>query len=110
MRSSPATRRRRRAPTWSFAPRARGGPGGGAPAAAPAARAAGGAPAKIKRRLRMPSRAADRLISDARATGSDALRRATCEIAELELASRGGGRGALAEDTAALIAITRIAA
>ena len=71
---------------------------------------AGEAPAQIKRRLRMPSRAADRLISDARATGSDALRRATCEIAELELASRGGGRGALAEDTAALIAITRIAA
>jgi DNA polymerase-3 subunit delta len=71
---------------------------------------AGEAPAQIKRRLRMPSRAADRLISDARATGSDALRRATCEIAQLELASRGGGRGALGEDTAALIAITRIAA
>jgi DNA polymerase-3 subunit delta len=66
-------------------------------------------PAHVKRRLRMPSRAADRLISDARSTGSEALRRATCELAELELASRGGGRGALGEDTAALIAITRIA-
>jgi DNA polymerase-3 subunit delta len=71
---------------------------------------AGEAPAQIKRRLRMPSRAADRLISDARATGSEALRRAVCEIAELELASRGGGRGARGEDTAALVAITRIAA
>jgi DNA polymerase-3 subunit delta len=71
---------------------------------------AGEPPAQIKRGLRMPSRAADRLISDARATGSDKLRRATCEIADLELASRGGGRGARGEDTAALIAITRIAA
>ena len=71
---------------------------------------AGERPAKVKRRLRVRSRGADRLMSDARATGSEALRRATCEIAELELASRGGGRGALGEDTAALLAISRIAA
>ncbi len=71
---------------------------------------AGQAPAQIKRRLRMPSRAADRLIAGARATGSERLRRTTCEIADLELASRGGGRGGASEDTAALVAIQRIAA
>jgi DNA polymerase-3 subunit delta len=71
---------------------------------------AGEAPAQIKRRLRMPSKAADRLIADARRAGSDRLRRATCEIADLELASRGGGPGGAGEDTAALIAIGRIAA
>ena len=71
---------------------------------------AGQAPAQIKRGLRMPSRAADRLISDARHSGADRLRRATCEIADLELATRGGGAGAAGEDTAALIAIQRIAA
>ena len=71
---------------------------------------AGEAPAQIKRRLRMPSRAADRLIDDARDAGTERLRRATGEIADLELASRGGGPGAGAEDTAALLALRRIAA
>jgi DNA polymerase-3 subunit delta len=70
---------------------------------------AGEPPAQIKRRLRMPSRAADRLIADARRAGTDRLRQATCEIADLELASRGGGSGGAGEDTAALRAITRIA-
>jgi DNA polymerase III subunit delta len=70
---------------------------------------AGEAPAQIKRRLRMPSRAADRLIADARRAGADRLRQATCEIADLELASRGGGSGGAGEDTAALVAIGRIA-
>jgi DNA polymerase-3 subunit delta len=69
----------------------------------------GEAPAQIKRRLRMPSRAADRLIADARQAGADRLREATCEIADLELASRGGGSRSGTEDTAALIAIGRIA-
>ncbi len=71
---------------------------------------AGEPPAQIKRRLRMPSRAADRLIADARAAGSERLARATCEIADLELASRGGGPGGAGEDTVALIAIGRLAA
>ena len=71
---------------------------------------AGEAPAQIKRNLRMPSRAADRLIADARAAGADRLRAAVCEIADLELASRGGGRGGAGEDTEALLSITRIAA
>jgi DNA polymerase-3 subunit delta len=71
---------------------------------------AGEPPAQIKRRLRMPSRAADRLIADARASGADRLRQATCAIADLELASRGGASGGAGEDTAALMTIRRIAA
>ena len=66
--------------------------------------------AQLKRRLRMPPRAADRLIADARNRGADQLRNALEEIADLELASRGGGPGGASEDTAALRAITRIAA
>ena len=68
----------------------------------------GEAPAQIKRRLRMPSRAADRLIADARRAGADRLALATCEIADLELASRGGGPGGAGEDTVALLALGRI--
>ncbi|HEY3726384.1 MAG TPA: DNA polymerase III subunit delta [Solirubrobacteraceae bacterium] len=71
---------------------------------------AGEPPAQIKRRLRLPSRAADRLIADARRSGADRLRRAIVEIADLELASRGGGVGAASEDTAALVAIERLTA
>jgi DNA polymerase-3 subunit delta len=71
---------------------------------------AGEAPAQLKRRLRMPSRAADRLIADAGRAGTERLRRATCEIADLELASRGGGPGGAGEDTVALLALRRIAA
>jgi len=66
-------------------------------------------PAQIKRRLRMPSRAADRLIADARSSGSAQLQRALEQIADLELASRGGGAGATSEDTAAVRAIQEIA-
>jgi DNA polymerase-3 subunit delta len=66
---------------------------------------AGEPPAQVKRRLRMPSRAADRLIADARRVGADRLRQATCEIADLELASRGGATGGAGEDTAALVTI-----
>jgi DNA polymerase III subunit delta len=69
---------------------------------------AGEPPAQVKRRLRMPSRAADRLIADARQAGAERLRQATCEIADLELASRGGGRNGGTEDTAALVSISRL--
>src|SRR5207248_8030627 len=48
---------------------------------------------QIRRQLRMPSRAADRLIADAGRTGSERLQRTIEELAELELASRGGGNG-----------------
>jgi DNA polymerase III subunit delta len=66
--------------------------------------------AQIKRSLRMPSRAADRLIADAQRSGAEKLRRAIEELADLELASRGGGPGGAGEDTTALRAIQRIAA
>jgi DNA polymerase-3 subunit delta len=71
---------------------------------------AGEPQAQIKRKLRMPSRAADRLIADAQRAGVANLERTIEELADLELASRGGGAGAAAEDTAALLAITRVAA
>lgn len=70
---------------------------------------AGEPASQVKRRLRMPSKAADRLIADARRSGSERLRRALEEIADLELASRGGGVGAMSEDTAALTVLARIA-
>jgi DNA polymerase-3 subunit delta len=65
-------------------------------------------PAQIKRGLRMPSRAADRLIADARSSGSPALQHALEQIADLEVASRGGAV-ATSEDTAAVRAIQEIA-
>jgi DNA polymerase-3 subunit delta len=71
---------------------------------------AGEAPGQVKRRLRMPSRAADALISDAGRRGTERLREAVCEIADLELASRGGGSGGAGEDTAALLTLRRLAA
>jgi DNA polymerase-3 subunit delta len=70
---------------------------------------AGEPEAQVKRRLRMPSRAAERLLADARQAGTERLRGAVEQIADLELASRGGARGVASEDTAALVAIQRIA-
>jgi DNA polymerase-3 subunit delta len=64
--------------------------------------------AQIKRGLRMPARAADRLIADARQAGAAKLREALEQIADLELASRGGGNGAAGEDTVALRTIQRV--
>jgi DNA polymerase-3 subunit delta len=65
--------------------------------------------AQIKRRLRMPSKAADRLIADAGRSGTENLQRTIEQLAELELASRGGGSGGAGEDTVALRAIGQIA-
>jgi DNA polymerase III subunit delta len=65
--------------------------------------------AQIKRRLRMPQRAADRLIADARQAGGERLRTALEQIADLEVASRGGGPGGQSEDTSALRTITLVA-
>ncbi len=71
----------------------------------------GEAPAQVRRRLRMPSKAAEQLLNEARRAGPDRLRDAIVELADLELASRGGGgKGGASEDTAALRAIQRIAA
>ncbi len=69
----------------------------------------GEAVSQVKRGLKMPSRAADRLIADARRGGSAELRRALEQLADLELATRGGGPGAASEDTAVVVAIERIA-
>jgi DNA polymerase-3 subunit delta len=69
--------------------------------------AAGQPPAQIKRSLRMPSFAAERLIADAGKRDVESLRRALIAMADLELESRGGGAtsGAQSEETAALRAL-----
>jgi DNA polymerase-3 subunit delta len=69
---------------------------------------AGQSASQVKRSLRMPARAAERLIADAERSGAPRLRRALEQIADLELASRGGSSGIASEDTAALTAIERI--
>ncbi len=66
--------------------------------------------AQVKRTLRMPPKAADQLLADAKRAGSQRLREAIELIADLELASRGGTRGGASEDTRTLLAITQIAA
>ena len=71
--------------------------------------AAGQAPAQIKKGLRMPGFAADRLIADAGRRDVEAYRRALVLLADLELESRGGGGGVLDEDTAAVRAVVAAA-
>ncbi len=66
--------------------------------------------AQVKASLRMPPSAADKLISDARRIGAERLQQAICLIADLELASRGGGHGGAHEDTRALVTICEISA
>lgn len=76
---------------------------------------AGESVSALKRDLRMPSRAADRLIEDARGADEDRLRVALGVLADLELHSRGGpvvradAAGELAEDTLAVRALEAIA-
>jgi DNA polymerase-3 subunit delta len=65
---------------------------------------------QVKSGLRMPPSAADKLIADAKRIGAERLQQAVCLIADLELASRGGGSGGAHEDTRALITISEIAA
>jgi DNA polymerase III subunit delta len=67
--------------------------------------AAGVPAAQVRKRLRMPSFAADRLIADVTKRDVDAFRRALELMADLELESRGGGGGVLSEDTAAVRAL-----
>jgi DNA polymerase-3 subunit delta len=64
--------------------------------------AAGQAPAQIKKGLRMPGFAADRLITDAGRRDVEAYRRALVLMADLEAESRGHGGGGLDESTAAV--------
>jgi DNA polymerase III subunit delta len=67
--------------------------------------AAGQSPAQVKKGLRMPSFAADRLVSDVSRRDVEGLRRALVAMADLELESRGGGGGVLSEETAAVRAV-----
>jgi len=67
--------------------------------------AAGKPAAQVRRGLRMPSFAADRLIADVATRDVEAFRRALELMADLELESRGGGGGVLSEDTAAVRAV-----
>ena len=69
--------------------------------------AAGKPPGQIRRTLRMPSYAADRLIADVSNRDVESYRRALELLADLEVESRGGGGGALSEDTAAVRAVHR---
>ncbi len=74
--------------------------------------AAGQAPAQIKKSLRMPPYAADRLIADVQRRDVEAYRRALEVMADLEVESRGGigmVAGALDEDTAAVRAVSAAA-
>lgn len=66
--------------------------------------------AQVKSSLRMPPSAADKLIGDAKRIGAERLEQAICLIADLELASRGGGNGGAHEDTRALVTICEITA
>jgi DNA polymerase-3 subunit delta len=71
--------------------------------------AAGESAAQVRRGLRMPPKVAERFVADVQRTDVAGLREALATIADVELASRGGMRGGLAEDTLALAAIARIA-
>lgn len=71
---------------------------------------AGESAAQVRRGLRMPPKAAERFLADVQRTDVAGLRRALGIVADLELASRGGTRGGLGEDTLAVQAIARIAA
>jgi DNA polymerase-3 subunit delta len=70
--------------------------------------AAGKPAAQVRKTLRMPSFAADRLIADVSKRDPDAYRRALELLADLEVESRGGvgtRTSALSEDTAAVKAV-----
>lgn len=72
--------------------------------------AAGESAAQVRRGLRMPPKAAERFLADVQRSDVAGLRDALSVVADLELASRGGRRGGLNEDTLAIEAIARIAA
>ena len=70
--------------------------------------AAGKPAAQVRKTLRMPSYAADRLIADVSKRDPEAYRRALELLADLEVESRGGvgmNTGVLGEDTAAVRAV-----
>jgi DNA polymerase III subunit delta len=59
--------------------------------------------------MRMPSWAAKKLVSQARKADRDALERALCAFAELEVDTRGGGDTSLDEETAFTLTLARAA-
>jgi DNA polymerase-3 subunit delta len=67
--------------------------------------AAGKPAAQVRKTLRMPSFAADRLIADVSNRDPESYRRALELLADLEVESRGGNGAALSEDTAAVRAV-----
>ena len=67
--------------------------------------AAGKPAAQVRKTLRMPSFAADRLIADVSNRDVESYRRALELLADLEVESRGGAGAALSEDTAAVKAV-----
>ena len=69
---------------------------------------AGESPAQVKSSMKGSPWAADRRIKEARATDSEALRRALETLSDLELQTR--GMGDLSEETAAIRALGRMAA
>jgi DNA polymerase-3 subunit delta len=71
---------------------------------------AGEAPAQVRRSLRMPPKAAERFLAEAQRSDSSRLREAIAVLADLELETRGGGKGVASEDTAAVEAIARLTA
>jgi DNA polymerase III subunit delta len=71
--------------------------------------AAGQPASQIKRGLRMPGFAADRLISDVSKRDVATFRTALELMADLEAESRGGGGGVLSEETAAVRAVIAVA-
>jgi DNA polymerase-3 subunit delta len=64
---------------------------------------AGQSPAQVRKGLRMPTKAAERLIDDVSRRDKEGLRAALAALADLERDSRGGG--ALSDDTAAVLAV-----
>lgn len=72
--------------------------------------AAGESASQVRRGLRMPPKAAERFVADVQHSDVAGLRAALAIVADLELASRGGSRGGLSEDTLAIEAIAKIAA
>ena len=67
----------------------------------------GESPAQVKRSLRLPSKAGDRLLADVRNTDLDALREAVGSMADLELDARGYREAP--RETAAVRTMLRIA-
>ena len=70
---------------------------------------AGEAPAQVRRGLRMPPKAAERFLADVARTDVESLQRAITLLADLELTSRGGGRGVLSEDTRTVELVAELA-